>query len=430
MTLIDKTGDSVDLGGQWVGPESQQPHVWQLLKRFSISTHPQRYAGKRILDLRLSGSELILYNSDIPSGLGLVVLLVTQFFLWWVDLNAYFRVKWRIWAPPVTSSALSQFKRLLGWIPVSEARKTPLALAGTLVRGVFGAEANKLSWPHFLRYVSSAGGVERFATIRHGFQESVIDGGAQQLCRCLAREIQSNGGHILYNETVVRVSKQNDLSFLIECQSGTNFKATHIVLAVPPAKKTGIVFQGQPDFCQKQLSIHKKAIMGCIIKIVLCYKTAFWLEHGFSGEVICEPSLEAPVFNVYDHTINGHPKLVCFINGDVAEKMSRRSQAERKHAVLAQLVGWYGEEAWSPCEYLEKDWVADIFTGGCPVGCFPPDTDDDELDLLSKPCGRLLWAGTETADECQGFMSGAVQSGERAANQIIAEVNGQGVSRK
>ena len=429
MTLIDKTGDSLDLGGQWVGPESQQTHIWQLLRRFSISTHPQRYVGKRILDLRRSGIDLVFYDSDIPSGLGLVALLVTQFLLWWVDLSVYFRVKWKIWAAPETSSTLLQFKQLLRWIPVSETRKAaPLALAGTLIRGVFGAEACKLSWPHFLRYVCSAGGVERLATIRNGFQESVIDGGAQQLCKHLAREIQASGGCILHNETVVRISKQGDELFLIECFSGATFNATHIVFAIPPAKKAEIQFQDHPDFCKKQLSIHKKACMGCIIKIVLCYETAFWLERGFSGEVICDPSLEAPVFNVYDHTINGHPKLVCFINGDMAEEWSKRAHTERKQAVLSQLVGWYGEEASSPNEYFEKDWVADVFTGGCPVGCFPPDTDDDNLDLLTKPSGRLLWAGTETADICQGFMSGAVQSGERAANQLFADVKRHGIS--
>lgn len=429
LTLIDKTGDSLDLGGQWVGPESQQTHIWQLLRRFSISTHPQRYVGKRILDLRRSGIDLVFYDSDIPSGLGLVALLVTQFLLWWVDLSVYFRVKWKIWAAPETSSTLLQFKQLLRWIPVSETRKAaPLALAGTLIRGVFGAEACKLSWPHFLRYVCSAGGVERLATIRNGFQESVIDGGAQQLCKHLAREIQASGGCILHNETVVRISKQGDELFLIECFSGATFNATHIVFAIPPAKKAEIQFQDHPDFCKKQLSIHKKACMGCIIKIVLCYETAFWLERGFSGEVICDPSLEAPVFNVYDHTINGHPKLVCFINGDMAEEWSKRAHTERKQAVLSQLVGWYGEEASSPNEYFEKDWVADVFTGGCPVGCFPPDTDDDNLDLLTKPSGRLLWAGTETADICQGFMSGAVQSGERAANQLFADVKRHGIS--
>ena len=36
---------------------------------------------------------------------------------------------------------------------------------------------------------------------------------------------------------------------------------------------------------------------------------------------------------------------------------------------------------------------------------------------LAAPVGRILWAGTETADRWTGFMDGAVRAGERAALQ-------------
>jgi len=37
---------------------------------------------------------------------------------------------------------------------------------------------------------------------------------------------------------------------------------------------------------------------------------------------------------------------------------------------------------------------------------------------LRTPCGRLHWAGTETATKWQGYMDGAVQAGERAAKEV------------
>jgi len=39
---------------------------------------------------------------------------------------------------------------------------------------------------------------------------------------------------------------------------------------------------------------------------------------------------------------------------------------------------------------------------------------------LREPVGRIHWAGTETAVEWTGYMEGAVQSGERAAAEILA----------
>jgi len=39
---------------------------------------------------------------------------------------------------------------------------------------------------------------------------------------------------------------------------------------------------------------------------------------------------------------------------------------------------------------------------------------------LREATGRVHWAGTETADEWTGYMEGAVQSGERAAREVLA----------
>lgn len=43
-------------------------------------------------------------------------------------------------------------------------------------------------------------------------------------------------------------------------------------------------------------------------------------------------------------------------------------------------------------------------------------------EALRTPCGRVHWAGTETAVKMQGFMDGAVQSGKRVAAEIIAAI--------
>jgi monoamine oxidase len=37
-----------------------------------------------------------------------------------------------------------------------------------------------------------------------------------------------------------------------------------------------------------------------------------------------------------------------------------------------------------------------------------------------QPIGPIHWAGTETATEWSGYMDGAVQSGERAADEVLA----------
>jgi monoamine oxidase len=39
---------------------------------------------------------------------------------------------------------------------------------------------------------------------------------------------------------------------------------------------------------------------------------------------------------------------------------------------------------------------------------------------LREPCGRIHWAGTETAIQWHGAIEGAVRSGERAADEVLS----------
>ena len=41
---------------------------------------------------------------------------------------------------------------------------------------------------------------------------------------------------------------------------------------------------------------------------------------------------------------------------------------------------------------------------------------------LREPVGRIHWAGAETSDYWNGYMDGAVRSGERAAREALAEI--------
>ena len=38
---------------------------------------------------------------------------------------------------------------------------------------------------------------------------------------------------------------------------------------------------------------------------------------------------------------------------------------------------------------------------------------------LRQPVGRIHWAGTETSTYWNGYMDGAVRSGERAAKEVL-----------
>jgi len=94
---------------------------------------------------------------------------------------------------------------------------------------------------------------------------------------------------------------------------------------------------------------------------------------------------------------------------------------------IALLFG-VGEEI-AEKEFLQMvtyEWSKDEYSGhGCPCTVLPP-------GVLSKVGGGSLreqwndvhFAGTETAGEWKGYMEGAVRSGERAAKEVIKDLQG------
>ena len=66
------------------------------------------------------------------------------------------------------------------------------------------------------------------------------------------------------------------------------------------------------------------------------------------------------------------------------------------------------------------DWTNEQWSRGGPTAIAGTGTLSQYGPALRAPVGRIHWAGTETADYWQGYMDGAVRSGERAAREIGA----------
>ena len=99
-----------------------------------------------------------------------------------------------------------------------------------------------------------------------------------------------------------------------------------------------------------------------------------------------------------------------------------RSDAEppraRRARCSARSCGCSARGRGRPRELIEHNWSDEPWTRGCYVGYFPPGVWSDFGAALRAPIGRIHWAGTETAEVFNGYMDGAVRSGERAASEV------------
>jgi hypothetical protein len=83
--------------------------------------------------------------------------------------------------------------------------------------------------------------------------------------------------------------------------------------------------------------------------------------------------------------------------------------------VVSQFVKFFGAKAAHPRSYFETNWSREEWTRGCPVAIAGPGTLVAYGPALRRPVGRIHWAGTETSTFWNGYMDGAIRSGERDA---------------
>jgi monoamine oxidase len=111
--------------------------------------------------------------------------------------------------------------------------------------------------------------------------------------------------------------------------------------------------------------------------------------------------------------------LLAFLEGKAARDGAAMDQDTRREWVVGSLTRAFGPEAAKPAHDVDKAWPNEEWTRGCYGGFMAPGAWLDHGRALREPIGSIHWAGAETADVWNGYMEGAVLSGERAASEVI-----------
>lgn len=395
----------IDLGGQWIGPG--QHRITALAREVGVRTFRQHTKGKKCLSL---AGEISTYRGTIPS-LPVLSLLSLQWAIMKLDglskqvpLDApYEAPEARAWDGMTVES----------WKQANvhtEAARTSLDFA---VRAIFGAEPADISFLHFLFYLRSGDGLMRLASVEGGAQQDRFLGGAQLVCNRVAEEFPD----IIRYGSPVHAITQDDRGVEVTYEGG-QVRAERVIVALAPVLCGRIDYT--PPMPPKRDLLTQRMPMGSIIKCIAAYDRPFWREKGFSGEMLSDTGALQLGFD--DTSEDGtHAALVGFISGEGARYWSERPEDERKEAVLESFARFFGDEALSPIDYADKDWLSEPYTRGCYVGIMTPGTQTTCGDAIREPVGRIHWAGTETATRWNGYMDGAIEAGERAAMEVLGK---------
>nr|XP_019959072.1 PREDICTED: amine oxidase [flavin-containing] A-like isoform X1 [Paralichthys olivaceus] len=405
--------DIWDFGGQWVG--STQTHILELIKELGLETYPQFNTGRKVQHMRGPGAKIRTYRSNIPALSPLTLMDLTQFFRKIDRLCATVCVQDPSKTPnaaELDSMTLHSYTEKHGW---TAELKEEMALCSC---SVFGMESSQMSFLFFLMYAAAAGGLLPLLESSAGSaQEFKIKGGTQQLSERLAERVGLEDVRLGSAVTAI----WQDAEWARVMTATATFLCRAVIVTCPPHLAAKI--QYQPALPSQREFLTQNMPVGHLMKFIITYQTAFWREKDFSGEIVTGSSTDCPFCVTFDATSpRGNAALVGFIAGQQASQWSSKEAGERRDAVVSSLVKYLGPEAASFIHYEEKDWAKEPYSGGCPVNVMAPGLLTYYHPSLRKPCGRIHWAGTETATKWCGYMSGAVESGQRAALEVLSKL--------
>jgi monoamine oxidase len=420
-------GKVVEVGGQWIGPT--QDRVAALARELEIDTFPTHDEGDHILELR--GRRLTYagqLNEKAPPGVLLrLARVVSPFGL--ADF-AIAGLRLERMAKSVPLEAPWEAKRarrwdsetFASWMRRNVRTKAARELFAEATRAVWAAEPSDLSLLHLLFYIHSGKGLENLVETREGAQQERFHGGSQLLALRLAERL---GEERIVLGAPVRAVEHREGEVVLRAGTGGDdealtVRAKRAILALSPTLTGRIAYDPPLPPARDQLT--QRMPQGTVIKTMAIYESPFWREAGMSGQASTDANPAGVVFD--NSPPDGTPGvLLGFIEGRSARHWGAASADERRDAVLAGHARLFGEQALNPDRYIEQAWAAEEWTRGCYGSLMLPGGWTEYGHALREPIGPLHWASAETGTEWNGYMDGAVQSGERAAAEVLGALD-------
>ena len=406
-------GEESERGGTFIGPT--QNHIAALGRELGVATFPTFVDGENVY---YADGERMTYSDTGPTGtappdpviLADLATVVTQL----DEMSKAVPVD-----APWEAAAAPDYDRqtLESWIQQNSITPKFRRLVPVATRPIFGAEPRELSLLFVLFYIAASGDerntgtFERNFNTRGGAQESRFVGGSQVLCDRMAEA--------LHRRIVLRSPVQR----IVQGRRGVRVmskrmivRAKRVIVATPPVLAGRIDYQ--PDLPVEREALTQRLPQGTLLKVTAVYDRPFWRDAGLNGSAV---SLNGPVNATFDDSPpDGSPGVLFgFVGGDEARSFLARPPAERRAAVLGNLADYFGGEARNARDYFETNWPGERWSRGGPVGIAGPGVYLAHGPALRAPVGRIHWAGTETSTYWNGYMDGAVRSGERAAIEVM-----------
>jgi monoamine oxidase len=187
------------------------------------------------------------------------------------------------------------------------------------------------------------------------------------------------------------------------------------VLAIPLT--TARLIEFNPPLPAAHQRMVNELSYGAVTKVLLEYRERFWDERGWNGRLTSDRPIVL-TWHATSHVEDQHGILTVYTGGEPGAKLAVLSDEERTQMAAAEIERLFPGSSDLIENTATMAWPNEPYTKASYAALAPGEV-TAHWKTLFEPAGRLFFAG-EHATPIQGFMEGAVESGQRVAATILA----------
>ena len=396
-TQLLEAGPTVDLGAQFIG--DAQRRISALVDEVGLTRVSPNMEGDNVFLLSPGVEPVLKQDDEVPlSWFGKLDAVVA---MWGLDLRLQ---EFRAEKKHLDAMPASEFVRDLTF------SREPSDFFAGYIEAEMCESLDEFSAYELLDQIGSTGGIEGEGNSAQWY----LAEGTGPLAEHLATGL---GLALVCRAPVIKLT-QHDEWVSAETAAGV-YRARRLIVAVPPQLYASIgLLDLLPEARRRVIGDFRP---GRVIKTILVFGHPWWRNFGASGRVMSAGS-------IFNAAVDCSPAdgssgiLVLFSTASSACRLGRMAE---EHERIALAVNWLGtltgRTVPKPLAARSIDWNADPHALGGYASRRSMGGWSSVPDLFA-PFNRVHFAGTETATEWRSFMEGALQSAERAANEVMVEI--------
>jgi monoamine oxidase len=283
----------------------------------------------------------------------------------------------------------------------------------------YGAECSQQSALNLI-YLLGYQGQGQFRVFGKSNEKYHVRGGNDQVASALANQL---AGQISTDTPLTSIRRNGDGTFTLGF-GDTNVSADHVVLALPFSLLRSVNYS-KAGFEPLKVTAIKELPMGTNSKLHVEFKDRFWYAAGNNGNTYADTGYQN-TWEVSRAQGGGKGKglLIDYTGGDIGASFGSGTPSSRAQQFMSQLQplfpGINVASRWTGRATVDF-WTANPWTKGSysywKVGQY---TKFSGMEYARQ--GNCHFCGEHTSQDFQGYLNGAVETGERVAGDILGDL--------